>query len=435
MESKRIVLPRRGAVELPFLNAWGENIYLQSGAFDLDPVTITATSTSGSPVLLADNLFVGFLDFLPGGRMTADETTITVTPPPGGRMFVRDDQDPEISWDEYNAEVLGGLPGRGLPGRDDGEFFDAVEYCTWVEQKAQAVAQGSGDVRRILDDGFVADYLDRLAAMGLPPGKVTLDSGWVIQNGPGSGGDWAPDTERFPDLARTAAAIRDAGHVPGLWFSASRANTTSRFYREDPSHFSIERDKATEAGPGKESERYALPDERYLEHYRTVFSRYCGMGFRKFKLDMHYATKSLMRDQLRLIHLAIKESDPGAEVEHHIPDIFVARYADVVRTNDVLIQPGRDWRGLTAAHFRICSRSAPDKVLNLDHVGGNDPAVAPADVVEHWRMFTDAPGHPVISLLPDRFGSVVVDEIHDGLWSYHKRRPLVDMTKTAVPPR
>ena len=38
---------------IPFYNVWGQNVYTTYSPFDLDPFTIQASSTSGSPVLIA----------------------------------------------------------------------------------------------------------------------------------------------------------------------------------------------------------------------------------------------------------------------------------------------------------------------------------------------------------------------------------------------
>lgn len=77
-----------GPVLLPFLNRWGQDVYVQTGDFDLDPVALPADSTSGSPVLLADGLFVGLLAPVPGGRFVRHGNRLTVTSPrpdPGWR--------------------------------------------------------------------------------------------------------------------------------------------------------------------------------------------------------------------------------------------------------------------------------------------------------------------------------------------------------------
>ena len=145
------------------------------------------------------------------------------------------------------------------------------------------------------------------------------------------------------------------------------------------------------------------------------------MGFQKFKLDLHYGPKLLMRDQLALCSAAIKQADPSAEVEHHIPDIFASRYCGVVRTNDVLIAPYQ-WRGLVRTHWRVSAHSSPDRVLNLDHVGGNNPRVNETDYLTHWSMYTDQRGYPTLSLLPDHFSPDAVDIIREGLHTYHAMR-------------
>ena len=75
---------------IPFRNAWGQNVYTTYSPFDLDPFTIKASSTSGSPVLIAGDCFFGFLN-APGGRFAYDGAgTLTVTCPEGqGRKTSR----------------------------------------------------------------------------------------------------------------------------------------------------------------------------------------------------------------------------------------------------------------------------------------------------------------------------------------------------------
>ncbi|MFT6810023.1 MAG: hypothetical protein ACJA01_003266 [Saprospiraceae bacterium] len=59
------------------------------------------------------------------------------------------------------------------------------------------------------------------------------------------------------------------------------------------------------------------------------------MGVMKFKIDMSYNSKSYMLPIHRALNSAAKDIDKNIEMEFHIPDIFLAKYADVVRTNDI----------------------------------------------------------------------------------------------------
>lgn len=409
-----------GPLFLPFYNLWAQDVYTQTGPFDLDPVGLDASSTSGSPVVLAPGLFVGMLEPVAGGRFRYDGAgTLEVEIPEGGRLFVLEGADPQVAWAAYNAEVLG--TERAI---DRGDFYDAVEYCTWVEQKAFAREQGLPNPQAALTETFVYNYLERLERLSFPKGKLTIDDGWAPRDGPGGRGDWEPVETRFPDLARVVRAIEDAGHVPGLWFAPGHLATSSRFAVAHPEALGPVQGGATEVNAAGEALHYALPTEALAAHYRDLFSSYVALGFRKFKLDIFYGPKDLMTALARLCFEAIKAADPRAEVENHIPDVFASRYADVVRTNDVLISKDRDWRGLASAHWEVCHRSSPDKVLNLDHVGGNDPDVGEAAFLEHWAMFPLELGHPVISLLPDRFSPTTVAKLHEGLATYDANRVL-----------
>lgn len=406
-----------GPVLLPCLNRWGQDVYLQTGDFDLDPVALPADSTSGSPVLLAEGLFVGLLAPAPGGRFVrrGDRLTVTSVAP----VLVREGE-PFHGWAEYSRLVTAGSE---RAGRTAG-FHDAVEYCTWVEQKAAAARFGTTPQQQ-LTDGFIVEFLDRIDAMGLPRGKVTIDDGWFPLDGPGGLGDWEADTGRVADLGRVAARIRERGHIPGLWFAPGRAAIDSRFHTEHPDAFFPIVSARAEAVGRAARERYAEPGVELLDQLRRVFARYSDLGFAKFKLDLHYGPKDRMIGQLQLAYAVIKELDPAHEVEHHLRDVFAARWADVVRTNDVLINDAQQWRRVAEAHWMISRWSCPDTLLNLDHIGGNDPSASAEEFCEHLELMMRHDGYPVVSLLPDRFGPPVVDRVRSVITDYdhHRGRP------------
>lgn len=403
-----------GPVLLPGFNRWGKDVYLQTGDFDLDPVTTAADSTGGSPVLLADGLFVGLLAPVPGSRFVrrGDRLRVTATAP----VLVRQGE-PFDGWAEYSRLVTAGARRAGRTAA----FHDAVEYCTWVEQKSAAARAGTTPQEQ-LTDAFIEDFLDRIDAMELPRGKVTIDDGWFPLDGPGGMGDWEVDTGRLADLGRVAALIRERGHVPGLWFAPGRAAVTSRFHAGRPAGFFPIVSARAETTGRAARERYADPGTELLDQLRRVFSRYSDLGFAKFKLDLHYGPKDRMISQLQLAYAAIKELDPTHEVEHHLPDIFASRWADVIRTNDVLINGVQPWRRVAEAHWLISRWSSPDTLLNLDHIGGNAPAVGADDFCEHLGLMLRHDGYPVVSLLPDRYGPGVVDWLRSAITDYDQRR-------------
>lgn len=403
-----------GPVLLPCHNRWGQDVYLQTGDFDLDPMGVPADSTGGSPVLLTDGMFVGLLAPAAGSRFSRREGKLTVTS--ASPVFVREGE-PFKSWAEYTGLVLAGSARTGRIAA----FHDAVEYCTWVEQKA-AAAQNGTTPQAQLTDAFITDFLDRIDAMDLPRGKVTIDDGWCAPDGPGGLGDWDVDADRIADLAAVARRIRERGHIPGLWFAPGRAAVSSRFYTGRPQgFFPIVSARAETVGRATR-ERYAWPGADLLDHLRRTFARYSDQGFAKYKLDLHYGPKHIMIGQLQLAYAAIKELDPAYEVEHHTPDIFASRWADVVRTNDVLINHEQQWRDVAAAHWFISRWSCPDTLLNLDHIGGNDPTVGAADFSEHLDRMRSFDGYPVVSLLPDRFGAEVSSRIRTALVDYDATR-------------
>lgn len=82
-----------------------------------------------------------------------------------------------------------------------------------------------GDPRH---DRLVA-LADRLA--GTPVKYLVIDAGWYKPDGGNwstSHGDWSPSKNLFPHgLAATAAAIRERGLIPGLWFEMETVGETS----------------------------------------------------------------------------------------------------------------------------------------------------------------------------------------------------------------
>ena len=128
------------------------------------------------------------------------------------------------------------------------------------------------------------------------------------------------------------------------------------------------------------------------------------MGFKKLKLDISYGNKLKMKKLLQMMYEIIKKLDPTVEVEAHVPDIFVSRYCDTVRINDVVIDAEGKWRGVTMEHYKVCRYSSPDKILNLDHLGTNTPTPSEDEYIEHSKMILRLKGgYPCVSLLPDYY--------------------------------
>ena len=117
-----------------------------------------------------------------------------------------------------------------------------------------------------------------------------------------------------------------------------------------------------------------------------------------------------MKALLKMMYEIIKKIDPAVEVEAHIPDIFVSRYCDTVRINDVSFDEAGAWRGVTLEHYKVCRFSAADKILNLDHLGTNSPVSSAENFLAHTEMLLKlTAGYPCVSLLPDRFGTATID--------------------------
>jgi hypothetical protein len=396
----------KGPFLLPFYNQWGKNSYTQSGAFLYDAFGLDALSTSGSPVIISDGKFIGFLNESGGYAEYDGHEALTVRCPEEQELFIYEG-DAELAWRMYNAKLLGDY------AVNNGVFYDEPEYCTWVEQKWLAERKNISG-KDALTHGFVIDFMDRIEKTELPKGKLTIDAGWYREKQSGSIGDWLPDKEKFPDLSKTVNEIEKRGFIPGLWFSPSLVAESSDYFKADNTRGYGVWAKG-ENIDWNEKLRYSTEGEAFYKRYSEVFETYIKLGFKKFKLDIFYGPKNRMKLLLKACYEIIKSIEPGVEVECHIPDVFVSRYCDTVRTNDVLITDGSDWRGVTRTHYDICRLSSPDKVINVDHIGGNNPDVSEKDFLAHAGMLKNYKGYPVVSLLPDRFSSHTVAYIKEWL--------------------
>lgn len=402
---------------LPFYNRWNINAYYKYEAFDLDPFTLNASSTSGSPVVIAGGCFFGFMNEA-GGRFAYDgRGTLTITCPVGQVLYYNEDCNPYAEWEKYNQAVVAGWKQeaagcevRENTSRKQEDFWSGLEYCTWVDQKKEAVLQGKKEMQACLNEQFVYDYMKRVNKLGLPKGKLTIDDGWDIRYAPDGQkvyGNWEIDRTKFPHMEQLVKDMKEEGFEPGLWFAPFTFTENCRLARKYPHLIGEVYGKATESG---QPWLYIRPDEVLKEYYDGVFSYYADMGFRKFKLDIAYGNKAEMKQMLAMMYEIIKKLDPAIEVECHVPDIFVSRYCDTVRLNDVSFDEGGLWRGTTLEHYKVCRHSAYGKILNLDHVGTNTPIPKEEDYLEHTKLLMSLEGgYPCVSLLPDLFGKQTED--------------------------
>lgn len=392
---------------LPFYNQGNVNVYYKYEAFDLDPFNLKAASTSGSPVLITPNAFFGFLNDEVGGRFAHDgRGNLTVTCKAGQTLYYNESCDPYAEWEKYNAIILDSLPEQKNEG-----FWGEIEYCTWNEQKRWQKERELENTQAALDENLIYDYMDRIERLGLPKGKLTIDDGWDTElnaDGKRIFGNWEENKKKFPDMERLCRDMTERGFIPGLWLcpfvitddcdiAKAHPEIVGSNYHADP-NFPLRW-------------KYLLDSDILDGYFNDIFKKYIGMGFRKFKLDIAYGCKQDMRDLLQRMYRIIKNIDPAVEVECHIPDIFVSKYCDTVRLNDVNLDPEGKWRGLTQEHYKVCRYSSPNKILNLDHLGTNTP-VPPADkFLEHSRMILALEGgYPCVSLLPDCYDGQTQNE-------------------------
>ena len=384
----------------PYRNEWGRDVYGRDTPFDDRPAEIAAASTAGADVCLGPRGFLGVtgggahrLVHNGGGRLVLELG-------PDDTAYVDAEIDGLRGWRSFHRVL--GLADR--PSMDDlPAAWSAVEYGTWVEQRAAAGVGGAGgNAAAQLSDDFVDRLLERIAALDLPAGKFVIDDGWTTP-GRESLGDWRPDPWRFPDLSRTAERIAAAGHVPGLWLSPVQIDRRSGWARSHPEAL------LPWQPPGEDQiwgDALIAPGPAANRRYRELARRVVDWGFRKIKADLYYGPRRLMLESLEAFALAVHDVDPQVEVEGHLPDPRLGPACGVVRTNDVLVNPRQDWPRLTRAHFAICAWSTPHKILNYDFIGGNDPQVTEADFIEHGEIYRQLAtrGYACVGLLPDRFG-------------------------------
>lgn len=386
----------------PFFNKWGENAYYHYAPFSFDPFSLRTSSTSGSPVVLGPDCFFGFLTDEAGGTFSYDgHGVLSVCCEAGQSLFYAEHCDPFSQWQAYNAEIR-----KSIPLGEEQPFWSGLEYCTWVDQKNKAVLAGSDDMWSKLNEQFVYDYMKRVERLGLPKGKLTIDDGWDIRRDPDGHllyGNWDIDRAKFPHMEKLVHDMTEEGFIPGLWFAPFTCTPNSRLAQKHPDLLG---ETFTENAEGEAVRRLMnlLPDKRLEQYYTDLFSLYIGMGFKKFKLDMSYGPKRDMKALLKMMYGIIKKLDHTVEVEAHIPDIFVSRYCDAVRINDVSFDPDETWRAVTMEHYKVCKYSAGGKLLNLDHVGTNTEVPEEAPFIEHAKMLLALDGgYPTVSLLPDAF--------------------------------
>ncbi len=389
----------------PYYNVWGKNVYWQDSAFRHNPFTVDAASTAGSPVVIAGNKLFAFTN-MKGGEFSFDgKTTLSILLEPGQTLFVDECCDPWSSLTDYNRKIL------GEPIREE-PFWSQLEYCTWVEQTRAAMLSNSHNYL-VFNEEFVYDYLRRIDKLKLPKrGKFTIDDGWAIlrnEKGQYLVGDWDIDREKFPHFEKMLEDIKSEGFEPGLWFAPFNLSPDSRFGAAHPEVLS-----SAKFATNRNYIRCTEETEPILhEYFRDIFKPYIEMGIRKLKLDIAYGRKDEMIGLLRIIRDEVKKLDPTVEIESHIPDVFAARYVDTVRMNDVSIYPNVNWQTVIAGHFQVCHYSS-DRILNLDHLGGNNPQSSAKLFLDHCDMLLSYSklhkSYPVISMLPDFYPQSIRDD-------------------------
>jgi len=378
--------------------------YRPKEAFEAHILDVATGWCSGSPWVMSGDWFVGALKWADAVFRWDGKDTLTVEAGPDQALLLHEGPEVYSALSEYNRRVIQNEIDHPLDFGDP-EVLYQHEFCTWVEQR---YCRTAGKEMQTLSDTFVRNYLDRVAAMNLPPGKFTIDAGWYCLKGKGGVGDWLPDTARFPDMRKTTETIRSYGHTPGIWFGPwliaadSKASGTQALCSGNTFKW-LSADVQDQA----EYKTLAVTEEAFT-HIRNIFQRFADWGFRKIKLDIFYGPKRDMKPVLELVWRAAQAVDPDLELEAHVPDIFLSQYVNAVRTNDIWIKDTESF-AYGPEHFRVCRLCSPHRVTNLDHIAGNGFLCDPTYAAAHLGTMMLSPGYPVVSVLPDRFGQSYVD--------------------------
>ena len=388
-------------VYTPYFNQWNANVYERTSPFEENPWALPASSTSGAPVVVWPNGFVGCtydgdMRFRWNGKALEVDAE-------QDRLFIHEGPVDAGVWDAYHRAL--NLPAPEAP------FGRMPEYGTWVEQGWRQREQRLEVPRDALSLSLIDEQLEAIHRRGWPRGRYTIDDGWSPSEGPGGYGDWEP-RPRFGDMSQLARRIRDCGHVPGLWLAPLLISPQSRRAQKEPGLVGEPVQMGGECAWNRFHFLSVSDDSR--AYLRDLFARVCDWGYRKLKLDIFYGRKRDMMELSAFCREAVQALPAAVELECHVPDPFCARYVHVIRTNDVLITSDHpDWRGVAEAHYRVCRQSCPRHMLNLDHIGGNHVAVTEALFLEHAGMLERQleGGHPMVSLMPGHLGEMAVDAV------------------------
>ncbi|TXG38380.1 alpha-galactosidase [Seonamhaeicola maritimus] len=398
----------------------GHNFF-RSEAFTHNPFTINCGGISGSPIIMDTNgKFVGFMNsygFENSVFSFDGKETLTVQVPEGQELFIDESGKGDEAWKAYNTVMMRRL--RFEPFKEVPKFWTDVEYCTWVEQKMLSkVRKGHF---KLLSHDFIKTYIEKINEFGYPKGKLTLDHGWgifpdgSIESGFGS---WHADPKTFPDFRKTMGLITDNGFTPGLWIAFPKVHHNSAIAKKYPDMLG---DWRSTAATKPNAERWLNPRADIYEYASEVIHRFYKMGVMKFKIDMSYNTKSDMIFIHKELYRAAKDIDKTIEMEFHVPDIFFAKHADVIRTNDIWINDDYDWKSRVKMHYEVTRKSCPGRGINLDHIGGNNtPGINEATWLEHMDLYHGKTGYPLVSVLPHYFGKTCIEKTGDFLWNYDK---------------
>lgn len=390
------------AAYLPFRGDGFSNTYYQEGDFDYDLANYAA-GTAGADGIAAHNTLAVFLTDK-GGKISSKDAQISIEIPKGQKLLVITDNNGESEkWKDY-LELVETPEVKKVEPQD---FWFLPEYVTWVEQGTLATKIGSSS-RLVLDEKFVIDYMDRIEALGLPKGKLTLDDGWQEIGEPKewTDGYWKPNKEHFPDFEALIKTITKRGFVPSLWMGIPSVPVGSKILTEKPFLFDEIDDKHYDR-------YYYKPCDELIEHFVEILTPYVNMGVKKFKFDFFYGKRKRMREIMKCLNLAVRSIDETVEIESHHADPFFSCYCDAFRLNDVHSDVGFDWRGLSLSHIYIGNHMVKDCILNLDHLGGNSHYISEETYLEHMKCFdfvANKPQYPVLSYLPDRFSQEAVEK-------------------------
>ena len=219
-----------------------------------------------------------------------------------------------------------------------GDLDDLCQRLTAMQQSAQAEAPASEQTLPVIANEWcttwgnpehdrVVELAKRLQDSGAK--YFVIDAGWYRGDGGDwfiSQGEWVPNPNLFPQgIAATAAAIREHGLIPGIWFEFEVVGSQSSLFDSQTEHFLKRDGQPVLAG---QRHFWDFRDPWVLEYLREkVIAQLCEAGFGYIKVDYN-DTIGIGVDGAESLGEGLRQHILGvqdffSELRHEIPDLVI----------------------------------------------------------------------------------------------------------------